>query len=361
MNKIMIIIGTRPEAIKMAPLAVSIKKDIRFDCCIVLTGQHKEMARDILKEFHLDYDFDLDLMELDQTLNDLAGGIFKSLHSNITDYAPDIILVQGDTTTTLIGAISSFYLKIPIGHVEAGLRTSNKNFPFPEEMNRRLVTQIADLHFAPTEKNKDNLINEGIPLESIAITGNTIIDALKIIQKETDAIFEEPYIVITCHRRDNYGQGIKNICDTIKELAIDNPDLRFIFITHPNPKIRKTVIDNLSKIENISLLDPQPYNHFIKILAHCNVVITDSGGIQEEAFTLGIPLIILRNETERQEVLNSEKVKLVGHDRIKIKSAFNKILSKDYTNLGNDSDLTMYGIGNASELILNKIDKYFNM
>lgn len=359
MKKLLLVIGTRPEAIKMAPIGIKLHKDPRFDSRIVLTGQHKEMAREVLKEFRLKYEYDLDLMKTDQSLNDLAGDIFKSLQNVLSDYQPDMVLVQGDTTTTFVGAVTSFYMKVPVGHVEAGLRTLNKNAPFPEEMNRRLVSQIADLHFAPTENNKENLVKEGIPIESIAVTGNTIVDALKIMREKTSNPFSEPFVVITSHRRDNYDQGITNICMSIKDLAMRNFSLRFIFVTHPNPNIREVVINILDNIDNITLLDPQPYADFMKMITYCKMVITDSGGIQEEAYTLGIPLIILRNETERPEVLNSDKVFLVGHDKTKIISSFDKLMELDDSQLIANPVKSVFGKGNASEFILNKIEQYF--
>ena len=357
MIKIMIVIGTRPEAIKMVPLALALGRDSRFDYRVVLTGQHKEMAREVLREFNVGFHYDLNLMKMDQTLNDLAGDIFKEIQKTYLDYKPEMVLVQGDTTTTLVAAVASFYMKIPVGHVEAGLRTPDKRLPFPEEMNRRLVSQIADLHFAPTERNKARLLDETIPADGIVVTGNTVIDVMKAAVDGMQDSFEYPFVVVTSHRRDNYDTGIKNICLTIRELAVLYPAVKFFFVLHPNPNIKKVVVNSFDDISNVILLDPQPYKKFLLMLIRSRMVITDSGGIQEEAYSLGVPLIILRNETERTEVLDSRYVFLTGTDRDKILAAFKEFIQIEKAETSSLSET--FGKGNTSELILNKIEKYF--
>lgn len=371
MKKILIIFGTRPEAIKMAPLCKICKEDDEIITKVCITAQHRKMLDDVLEIFSIKPDFDLDIMKPNQNLFNLTSDILLKTKEVLHSYRPDIVLVHGDTTTAFAAAISSFYSGIVIGHVEAGLRTNNLDAPFPEEFNRQAIGVIAKYHFTPTKKSADNLLSENVLEENIFITGNTVIDSLHLILSKIEdsdiyrdrlmslifsnlnfSIETEKFILITGHRRENFGSGFLDICEAIKKLAIDNPNMHFVYPVHLNPNVLDPVNKILSNQQNIHLIQPQEYETFIMLLKNCYLVLTDSGGIQEEAPSLGKPVLVMRDVTERPEALESGTVKLVGSS--------SKEIYKNVMSLINDSNLykkmsesvNPYGDGNSSERIL---------
>ena len=385
MKTIMVVFGTRPEAIKMAPLvkALNNRRDI-FKTIVVVTGQHREMLDQVLEIFEIVPDFDLNIMKSGQDLYDVTSLVLTGMRSVINKVNPDLVLVHGDTTTSTSAALAAFYCKIPVGHVEAGLRTGNIYSPWPEEMNRKLTGQIAEFHFSPTANSRKNLMNEGIGEEKILVSGNTVIDALRYIiekistdihwKKElNEAILSKGYdvarlngnkrrmVLITAHRRENFGDGIKNICRAIIELAHKNPDVDFIYPVHPNPNIRKSVIEAVSKEgnNNIFIISPLDYPSFIYMMSLASLLLSDSGGVQEEAVALGKNLLVMRDKTERPEALTTGIVKLVGSNNDTIISEATKIL-------GNDNNKTAsvrvrenpFGDGKASEKIVDYIESH---
>jgi len=313
MKKVSLIFGTRPEAIKLCPLILALKDHPDFQPHVCVTAQHREMLDQVLEVFGVIPDVDLDLMEPDQTLAELTSRAITAIDGYIAKHRPDIVIVQGDTTTTFCATLAAFYNQIPIGHVEAGLRTQNKFSPFPEEINRLMTSHIADLHFAPTQWAKKNLLREGIPEHRVFVTGNTVIDALHIavekVQKNPPAIPSlprellngetHPLVLITGHRRENFGEGFKSICDAIATLAKKFPEVEFVYPVHLNPNVRKPVFDILSAHSNIYLIKPLAYLPFVALMDRCRVVLTDSGGVQEEAPSLGKPVLVMRDTTER--------------------------------------------------------------
>lgn len=331
MKKILTVIGTRPEAIKMAPLVKMFNADSDINHKLCVTGQHKELLDSALDSFYLKPDFSLSVMEENQSLALLTSKIIFEFSKLLTSFAPDLVLVHGDTTTSFACALAAFYKGIKIAHVEAGLRTHNLSKPFPEEANRQLTARIADYHFAPTQLNCDNLINEGIN-GNIWVTGNTIIDALsEIIDREGNCEFpfditQERFILVTAHRRENFGNGFENICDALLKIASDYKDVKIIFPVHLNPNVKKIVNEKLSNIDNIYLIDPLPYTDFIRLLCRCEFVITDSGGLQEECASIKKNILVMREETERPDVL---KGKLVGTDKYKIYKESSYLLNKN--------------------------------
>ncbi len=325
--KVLSVFGTRPEAIKMAPVIKALEKSGRHQSVVCLTGQHRQMLDQMVNLFDLGVDYDLDIMEPNQTLSAITSKIIAELDKVIKKEKPDWLLVQGDTTSCFAAALAAFYNQVKIGHIEAGLRTYNLHSPFPEEANRQLVSRIADLHFAPTDVSTSNLLKEGVTEDKVKVTGNTVIDALLWIKERINwcdswkskfstavEVFnrKHPYVMITGHRRENHGQGFLNICEALKQLALKYPQWHFIYPVHLNPNVRKPVFDLLSDISNVHLLEPLDYEPFVFLLRNCRIVLTDSGGVQEEAPTLGKPVLVMRDTTERPEGVSAGTAKLVG-------------------------------------------------
>ena len=331
MKNISVVIGTRPEAIKMAPVILELnKKPNQFKTSICFTGQHESMFIDAFASFGLKPDVTLNVMSPNQSLVDLTNKLIKSTDKYYSDFDPDLVLVHGDTNTAMASSLAAFYQKIPIGHVEAGLRTHNKFSPFPEEFNRRLIALNADYHYAPTKIARNNLIKEGINRKNIILTGNTVIDSLMIIRDSILSdkteflslknrffnligfdVTNEKYILITAHRRENYS-GIKDICISIKELALNNPKVRFIFPVHLNPKIKEVVYKGLSDLNNVFLISPLAYKEFVFLMIFTSFILTDSGGIQEEAPAFGKKVLVMRDSSERPEAIQAGSSKLVS-------------------------------------------------
>lgn len=372
--KVLIIFGTRPEAIKMAPVYHALNDSSSIDVITCITAQHREMLDQVIKIFDLKIDYDLNLMQKNQSLTGLTALAIVEIEKVINHTNPDLVLVHGDTTTSLAASIVGFYLGKKIGHVEAGLRTYNLQAPFPEEFNRQVTGLISSIHYAPTELSKKNLLQEGKSIDSIHITGNTVIDSLYWVINKLDNdprlrntllnelnkqldfdITSSKYILITGHRRENFGKGFSNIFHAIKKLSIDFPDLKFIYPVHLNPKVRVPVSKILGDQKNVKLIEPQDYIHFILLLKNCYVVMTDSGGIQEEAPSLGKPVLVLRETTERPEAVDAGTVKLVGSNKENIVNELSKLIkNRDiYNKMANS--VNPYGDGLASQRICKHI------
>jgi UDP-N-acetylglucosamine 2-epimerase (non-hydrolysing) len=369
-KKIFLVFGTRPEAIKMAPVCKELSQSEYFDTKIVLTGQHREMLDQVMTFFGLKADFDLNVMKANQSLYELSSNVLLGLEKIFSKEKPDLILVHGDTTTTFIASLAAFYQKIPVGHVEAGLRTGDIYSPFPEEMNRKLTGNLCLYHFAPTNRSKENLIKENIDKSNILVTGNTVIDALhagvEIIKNSRyqvhnilDRVKEKKVILVTGHRRENFGDGFLNICKALKEIAESNSDTHIIYPVHLNPNVMKPVYDLLGKTKNIELIEPLGYEEFLVLLNNCFMVITDSGGVQEEAPSLGKPVLVMRNTTERPEAVEAGTVKLVGTEVKKIVTLTTEILKKDKLYQEMSEAHNPYGDGKASKRIRTFLEERF--
>jgi UDP-N-acetylglucosamine 2-epimerase (non-hydrolysing) len=341
-QKVMLVFGTRPEAIKMAPLYLELKKHNELDVAICLTAQHRQMLDQVMDFFKLEARYDLDLMKPNQNLYGLTAAIIEGMKPVLEDFKPDYVLVHGDTTTSMAAALAAFYAGAKVGHVEAGLRTHNKWSPFPEEMNRSLTGRLTDIHFAPTHQSKENLMAEGIAEDKIIVTGNTVIDALQLgigiveenLPSSVQALkeqlaFDKEFILVTGHRRENFGDGFLNICKALKEIAAINPDIDIIYPVHLNPNVQKPVYELLEGIANIHLIAPQPYEAFIWLMNQSKLIITDSGGVQEEAPSLGKPVLVMRDTTERPEAVDAGTVILVGTDKEKIVAETLDLLNND--------------------------------
>ena len=367
-KKNLIIFGTRPEAIKMAPLIIAFnKRRDDFETKVCITAQHREMLDQVLDFFNISPDYDLNLMKPNQNLYTLTGDIITSLKPVLEEYKPDFVYVHGDTTTTMAASIASFYSGAKVCHVEAGLRTFNKRSPFPEEINRSIAGSISDYHFAPTETSKMNLINENISTQNILVTGNTVIDALK---HSTKIVNSEEYkdpeienlnhlidkdkrlILVTGHRRENHGQGFVNICKALKQIAIENNDVQVIYPVHLNPNVQKPVYDQLADVDNIKLIKPLSYPAFVWLMDKSYLIITDSGGVQEEAPSLGKPVLVMRDTTERPEALKAGTVLLVGTDADKILSETNNLLQNNEFYKAMSTLHNPYGDGRACQKII---------
>lgn len=371
-KKIMLVLGTRPEAIKMAPVIHALKAEPKyFDVKICLTSQHREMLDQVLKIFKIHPNIDLNLMKKNQDLSNLTASILIKMKRVFTKYKPDVVLVHGDTATTLATTMAGFYESIPIAHVEAGLRTYNLQSPFPEEFNRQITSKISNWHFTPTLLSKKNLISEGINKSQITITGNTVIDSLKwvlkkihkdkkiyknLIKKLDKTLsfnwLQKKFVLITAHRRENFGYGFLQICSAIRELALIYPDIYFVYPVHLNPNVQKPVKKILSNIDNINLINPLEYELFALLLKHSYLILTDSGGIQEEAPSLGKPVLVMRNLTERIEAIKAGTVKLVGSNKETIIDGVSFLLKnkKYYKKMSNAKN--PYGDGFASKRIV---------
>ncbi len=366
--KLLFIFGTRPEAIKMAPLILKARDGASFDVKIYVTGQHREMLYQVLDFFDIKPDYDIKIMHHDQSLFDVTADILKGLGNVLATEKPDVVLVQGDTTTAFVGALVAFYKKVPVAHVEAGLRSHNKYSPFPEEMNRILAGHIADYHFAPTTRAKENLIKEGIRDEAIFIVGNTVIDALFItleLIKGRDSEFRSYFnyidfskkiILVTGHRRESFGEPFREICISLKEIA-EKRDVEIIYPVHLNPNVRKPVFDILSGIDNIHLIKPLEYPYLIWLMSKCFFALTDSGGIQEEAPSFGKPVLIMRNVTERTEGIEAGTARLVGtHKKTIVKESLRLLEAKAvYDEMA--SSVNPYGDGKSTGRIINILRK----
>lgn len=366
MIKNLIIFGTRPEAIKMAPLIRAFQKNKdQFNTRVCVTAQHREMLDQVLAFFEITPDYDLDLMQPNQNLYTLTSDILLGLKPILEEFQPDYVYVHGDTTTTMASSIAAFYAGAKVCHVEAGLRTDNKRSPFPEEMNRQVTGRIADFHFAPTEQAKQNLLSEKVPENTILVTGNTVIDALlestarvenldnpEIEKLKTIIDPTKKIILVTGHRRENHGQGFIAICDALKEIAQTNPEVQMIYPVHLNPHVQQPVYEVLGELKNIHLIAPLSYPSFVWLMNKSYLIITDSGGIQEEAPSLGKPVLVMRATTERPEALAAGTVILVGSDKEKIIFECNRLL-QDKEKYHQMSALhNPYGEGKASEKIL---------
>ena len=374
MNKIIIalIFGTRPETIKMFPIISEIKKYFHLiDSKIIVSGQHREMLDQMLETFQIKPDYDLDIMEQGQSLSHITKNSLLGIEKILKKERPSIVLVQGDTTTTFVGALAAFYQKIKIGHIEAGLRTNNKYYPFPEEINRHLTSVLADLHFAPTEKSCQNLLSEGVKRENVFISGNTVIDSLFLMTKE-NFIFKEPLlqeikivekkiILVTMHRRENWGGPLRETCQALIKLIDEYSDLLVIFPIHKNPVIRKNVNEILKNRKEVLLLDTLDYKDMVNLMSKSYIILTDSGGIQEEAPSLRKPVLVLRDETERPEAVEAGVVKLIGTNSKKIIKEVKELLDNKEKYLEMTRNINPYGDGKASERIVKRILHYFKL
>ncbi len=367
--KAMTVFGTRPEAIKMAPLVKELEKREEIESIVAVTAQHRQMLDQVLEIFDITPDYDLNIMKDRQTLMDITARATTGLYEVINEAKPDIVLVHGDTSTTFAGALAAFYNQTAIGHVEAGLRTYDKYSPFPEEMNRRLTGAMAELHFSPTVNNKNNLLKENIDESKIYITGNTVIDALKTTVKEdyefhsvTGVDFSKKVIVVTAHRRENLGEPLKNICEALRDIATEfENEVQIVYPMHMNPLVRETATKALGGLSNVHLIEPVDVCELHNLMKRAYLVMTDSGGLQEEAPSLGKPVLVLRNETERPEAVAAGTVKIAGVDKETIKSMAKELLTdKDaYDKMA--KAVNPYGDGNASKRTVDAILYHFGV
>ncbi|WP_273827551.1 non-hydrolyzing UDP-N-acetylglucosamine 2-epimerase [Providencia rettgeri] len=368
--KVLTVFGTRPEAIKMAPLVHALTNDNKFDARCCVTAQHREMLDQVLELFEIVPDYDLNIMKKGQTLNDITSRILLELKPILQNFKPNIVLVHGDTATTFAASLAAYYEQIPVGHIEAGLRTGNLYSPWPEEANRKLTCALTKYHFAPTETSKDNLLKENISEQNIIITGNTVIDALLIIQEKIEINFElkenlklqfpfldssKKLILVTGHRRESFGKGFERICEALAIIAKKYPDVQIIYPMHLNPNVREPVNQILSDIHNIFLIEPQEYLPFIYLMTKAYIILTDSGGIQEEAPSLGKPVLVMRDTTERPEAIKAGTVKLVGTDVNKIISNIDILLTNDKEYEKMSFAHNPYGDGKACQKILSSL------
>lgn len=368
--KILIVLGTRPEAIKMAPLILALSNDLFFNISVCVTAQHREMLDQVLNIFNIIPNYDLNIMHNNYGLNEVTSNILNRIQLVLEDYGPDIVLVHGDTTTTLASSLAAFYKRIPIGHIEAGLRSGSLYSPWPEEANRKLTGHLANWHFAPTINARNNLLAEGVPETHIIVTGNTVIDALLWVQNcisnniELLSSLEEHYfflkktekiILVTSHRRENFGEGIKQICNALQYIALDNPDVLIVYSVHLNPNVNNLVYQYFSNSNNIKLIKPQNYLRFIYLMNRATIILTDSGGIQEEAPTLGKPVLLMRNITERPEAVIAGTVKLVGTNTKIIYDTVSELLTDKKTYERMSKLYNPYGDGHACERIIMKL------
>lgn len=367
MIKVLSIFGTRPEAIKMAPLVKELEKRKEIESIVCVTAQHRQMLDQVLDTFKIKPDYDLNIMKQGQTLGEITTRALTGLENVIKECKPDIVLVHGDTTTTFVGALAAFYNQVAIGHVEAGLRTYDKYSPYPEEMNRQMVDCMTDMYFAPTELSKENLLKENIAERKIYVTGNTVIDAMKTTvtknykHKELEWIKEnEKMILLTAHRRENLGEPMRHIFQGIKRIVDEFSDVKVIYPIHLNPKVRKIANEIFGNCDRVKLIEPLEVFDFHNFQNRAYLILTDSGGIQEEAPSLGKPVLVLRDTTERPEGIKAGTLKLVGTDEEKIYIETKKLLNNksEYNKMSKASN--PYGDGNASIYIVNNIIKYFN-
>ncbi len=370
--KILTVFGTRPEAIKMAPLVHALASDERFEskCCV--TAQHREMLDQVLELFGIVPDYDLNLMKVGQTLPEITNRILLELTPVLKEFKPNIVLVHGDTTTTFAASLAAYYEQIDVAHVEAGLRTGNIHSPWPEEGNRKLTSMLAKFHFAPTENSKANLIKENVTIDKILVTGNTVIDALFLvkqqIQNNTDLNntldvqfpmldIKRKLILVTGHRRESFGGGFERICEALALVAKKHPDCQIVYPVHLNPNVQEPVNRILNDLDNVFLIEPQQYLPFVYLMNRAHIILTDSGGIQEEAPSLGKPVLVMRETTERPEALDAGTVRLVGTDIAKITLGLNELLTNDDSYKIMSRAHNPYGNGKACKLIMDFLAK----
>lgn len=370
MKKILLVFGTRPEAIKMAPLVKEFQKYPKsFETKVCVTAQHRQMLDQVLEFFAIIPDYDLNIMKSDQDLYDITVNVLQGMKVVLSDFEPDIVFVHGDTTTTFGASLAAYYKKIAVAHIEAGLRTGNIYSPWPEEANRKLTSQITRFHFAPTEQSRQNLLCENIKNEAIIVTGNTVIDALLMTldRVSSDKDLEESiigevkvpfdinkasFVLVTGHRRENFGEGFINICGALAEIAKHCPDIHIVYPVHLNPNVRKPVNELLSGIHNIHLIEPLQYEAFVYVMSRSKLIITDSGGVQEEAPSLGKPVLVMRDTTERPEAVIAGTVKLVGTNKERIVKETLNLLTQQVAYDAMAKAHNPYGDGNASERIV---------
>lgn len=370
MQTILTVFGTRPEAIKMAPLALALAADERFDSKICVTAQHRQMLDQVLDLFQLTPDFDLDIMKPGQDLTDITTAILQGLKPVLAELQPDMVLVHGDTATTFATSLAAYYQQIPVGHVEAGLRTGNLYSPWPEEANRKLTSTLAAVHFAPTPASRENLLTESIATDTIHVTGNTVVDALHntvarldrdiALRTQLSEQFDfldqgKRLILVTGHRRESFGDGFERICRALAEVAQSHPDVQIVYPVHLNPNVREPVNRLLAGIDNIRLIEPLDYLPFVFLMSYAHLIVTDSGGIQEEAPSLGKPVLVMRDTTERPEAVEAGTVKLVGTDTATIIAELNTLLTSeaDYQRMSRAHN--PYGDGHACQRILDAL------
>ncbi|MDK2603643.1 UDP-N-acetylglucosamine 2-epimerase (non-hydrolyzing) [Vibrio vulnificus] len=371
-KKVLTVFGTRPEAIKMAPLVHALAADERFEAKCCVTAQHREMLDQVLELFEITPDYDLNLMKAGQSLNDVTARILLELKPVLQEFKPDVVLVHGDTATTFAASLAAYYEQIEVGHVEAGLRTGNIYSPWPEEANRKLTGALTKYHFAPTETSQQNLLQENYSEENIFVTGNTVIDALLMVKEkiEQDADLKAtlaaqfPYldenkklILVTGHRRESFGGGFERICEALAQTAKQHPEVQILYPMHLNPNVREPVNRILSSVENVLLIEPQQYLPFIYLMDRAHIILTDSGGIQEEAPSLGKPVLVMRDTTERPEAVAAGTVKLVGTDVEKIVSNLNSLLTDSEAYQAMSFAHNPYGDGKACQRILDSLCK----
>lgn len=365
-KNVLVFLGTRPEALKLAPVIHALRKESAFTTRTVLTAQHRQMADQVLRLFQVPVDLDLDLMTHDQSLGSFSGRLFNSLEAVFRKFRPDLVMVQGDTTTAFIAALFSFYHKTPVAHIEAGLRTWNKYQPFPEEMNRRLISHVADFHFAPTKEAKENLIKEGIPPRCIAVTGNTGIDSLFWMKRRLQTRYpsfghlnsSNRLVLVTAHRRESIGKPLAHIMKALRKLVSLFSDLEIVFPVHLNPSVRKIVQQRLNGTQRIHLVSPLPYDETVYLMTKSHLILTDSGGIQEEAPSLGKPVLVLRRVSERPEGVRAGALKVVGTDPEAIVREAAKLLTSKSLYRKMARVRHIYGDGKASLRIVRKLKEW---
>jgi UDP-N-acetylglucosamine 2-epimerase (non-hydrolysing) len=363
MKRTLLVFGTRPEAIKLAPLVLALRQDGRFDVQVCVTAQHRQMLDQILALFEITPDYDLNLMQPGQSLPELTARAISALAPVLEQSRPEAVLVQGDTTSTFCGALAAFYAGIPVGHVEAGLRTGNLRAPFPEEMNRVLTTRLARWHFAATERNRQNLLRDGVPDGDIYVTGNSVIDALLQVRDRIESGqagtevrqllkgLPRPYVLVTGHRRESFGAGFESICLALQDIARRYPEYDIVYPVHLNPRVQEPVRRLLGELPNVRLMEPLGYEPFVALMMHAHFILTDSGGVQEEAPSLGKPVLVMRETTERQEGLDGG-VRLVGTGRERIVAAAEQLMSDPAHYRRMAEAINPYGDGQTSARIL---------
>ena len=365
MKKVLCVVGTRPEAIKMAPVILGLKKAEWADVRVLATAQHRQMLDQVMSFFGITPDIDLNIMRPNQALTTLTARLLLELDNVLLSEKPDVVLVQGDTTTVMTVAMACFYHRIPIGHVEAGLRTWDIQNPFPEEANRVIAGKLATWHFAPTDGSRQNLLKDGVPEEKIVVTGNTVIDAL-FMAAQRDLSIGVPLdetkrmVLVTSHRRENFGEPFRNICRALRKLAEDNANVQFLYPVHPNPNVKDVAHEFLSPLKNFVLCDPLDYAPFVAAMKAAYLIVTDSGGVQEEAPALGKPVVVLRDETERPEAVIEGVVKLVGPNYERIVEEVQRLLDDEAAYANMARGVSPYGDGKATDRIVETLGKYFS-
>ncbi|MDO8585482.1 MAG: UDP-N-acetylglucosamine 2-epimerase (non-hydrolyzing) [Armatimonadota bacterium] len=370
--KVLAVFGTRPDAVKMAPVVQELRKfPDKVDLSVAVSGQHREMLDQVLEVFEIKPDFDLQIMQAKQSLSSITSRCLEGLEDVLSQVCPDLVVAQGDTTTTFVASLAAFYHKIPFGHVEAGLRTDNKYNPFPEEINRRLTSELTDIHFAPTERARRNLLASGVPDERVVVTGNTVIDALLAVTGRP-FVFEDEWIevatrdgsrliLVTAHRRESWGDPLRSVCRAIAEIVRRHPDVKVVFPVHKNPIVREIVFPELESIDRVRLMEPPEYIPFVHLMKQSYLILTDSGGVQEEAPSLGKPVLVLRQTTERPEAVEAGSAKLIGTKKEDIIAEVESLLASrtQYDRMAEVKN--PYGDGTAARRIRQAIFAYFKI